>query len=208
MILITVIFIGLGFESKMQVFLLIVLFVVLGDFYIGSLIPPNESRKLKGMTGYSWWTFQENLYPSFRQDYNYFSVFAIYFPAATGIMAGANISGDLKNPTKAIPKGTLLAIGLTTSVYLSLIWIMGASVVRDADGIHVPELLNVSTTLMNHGWWPSSIFAKLFGNGYQNYYQPECVTNLTCKYGLMNNFQVKCFICYHLIYIVYSRPLK
>lgn len=43
-------------------------------------------------------TFKENLMPSFRDGYNFFSVFAIYFPAATGIMAGANISGDLAEP--------------------------------------------------------------------------------------------------------------
>lgn len=41
-----------------------------------------------------------NLYSDYRVfngfQENFFSVFAIFFPAATGILAGANISGDLK----------------------------------------------------------------------------------------------------------------
>lgn len=40
--------------------------------------------------------FVTNFGPDFRQGESFFSVFAIFFPAATGILAGANISGDLK----------------------------------------------------------------------------------------------------------------
>ena len=79
--------------------------------------------------------------PQFRDGYDFFTVFAVYFPAATGIMAGANISGDLKDPQTAIPLGTLVAIGITTFVYLIMVWMTGSTTVRDSDGRHIPQLL-------------------------------------------------------------------
>ncbi|MFH2055075.1 MAG: hypothetical protein ABIJ61_03880, partial [bacterium] len=44
--------------------------------------------------------------------------FAIFFPAVTGVMAGLSLSGDLKNPSRAIPFGAIAATVTGFVVYL------------------------------------------------------------------------------------------
>lgn len=80
---------------------------------------------------------EANFKPDFRDGENFFSVFSVYFPAATGILAGANISGDLKDPQQSIPLGTLLAIFITTLTYVLVAFLGGALVLRDANGLHL-----------------------------------------------------------------------
>ena len=62
---------------------------------------------------------------------SFWIVFAVFFPAVTGVMAGANMSGDLTNPRKSIPLGTISSVILTTFIYVSLIFV--AAVIATPD---------------------------------------------------------------------------
>ncbi|XP_043952884.1 solute carrier family 12 member 6-like isoform X3 [Gambusia affinis] len=79
----------------------------------------------------------------------------IFFPSVTGIMAGSNRSGDLKDAQRSIPIGTILAILTTSFVYLSSVVLFGACidgvVLRDKFGESVDRTLVVGTLA-----WPSS----------------------------------------------------
>merc|ERR1719233_580022 len=74
---------------------------------------------------------EDNMMPEYRvfqgKQYDFFSVFGIFFPAVTGIMAGANISGDLKDPSVNIPKGTLWAVGISMITYAAMAIFLGAA---------------------------------------------------------------------------------
>ena len=83
-------------------------------------------------------------------------VFAVFFPAATGIMAGANMSGELKDPRKSIPVGTLWAIGVSLVVYLVLaLWI--------ARSATEAELLNNYNIIIEKSFFPPLVIAGVLG---------------------------------------------
>ncbi|XP_038222026.1 bumetanide-sensitive sodium-(potassium)-chloride cotransporter isoform X2 [Zerene cesonia] len=134
-----IVIVGLEWEAKAQVVLLFILLAAIADFCIGAIIGPTSDEEVaQGFVGFNMTVFQANLGPDYRYfegvEHNFFSVFSIFFPAATGILAGANISGDLKDPQKSIPKGTLLAILLTTISYVGIAVVAGWCVLRDASG--------------------------------------------------------------------------
>ncbi|XP_076832161.1 solute carrier family 12 member 7-like [Brachyhypopomus gauderio] len=52
----------------------------------------------------------------------------IFFPSVTGIMAGSNRSGDLKDAQRSIPTGTILAIATTSFTYMFFVMFFGASI--------------------------------------------------------------------------------
>lgn len=85
---------------------------------------------------------------------DFWDVFAVFFPAVTGIMSGVNMSGELKNSRKSIPIGTLSAIGVSSVIYLSLCW-WAARVASPQ------ELVTNYTIMIDKALWPPAVFAGL-----------------------------------------------
>ncbi len=78
-------------------------------------------------------TFFSNMSSVYPKSGNTFwGLFAIYFPAVTGIMAGVNMSGDLKDPALSLPRGTIWAVGIGFLVYLLQIILCGGAIERSA----------------------------------------------------------------------------
>jgi amino acid transporter len=58
----------------------------------------------------------------------FFVIFAIIFPAFTGMTAGVGLSGDLKNPRRSIPLGTLSATLVGLIVYVVVVIKLAGSI--------------------------------------------------------------------------------
>jgi amino acid transporter len=89
----------------------LVLFVVLAS--LGAVVlglPIFDTGSIEAFHAPQWW----GTFPS--GDYWY--VFAVFFPAGTGVMVGAGMSGNLKNPRRSIPRGTMFAVTLALLVYV------------------------------------------------------------------------------------------
>ncbi len=102
------VFIGAGWTIRLQYGILAVLTLAVLSFVVG------------GVMRFDIELLQSNLAPDYAPGQSKFTMFALFFPAATGIMAGANLSGDLKDPARSIPRGTLASIGVTGLVYIGM----------------------------------------------------------------------------------------
>ena len=113
------VYIGAGWTIKVQYLILAVLVASVVVFVLGALRVFDA-----GM-------LQENMSPKYSGNRSLVVMFALFFPAVTGIMAGANMSGDLADPARSIPRGTLLAVGVTAIVYLGLAILLGGAASRE-----------------------------------------------------------------------------
>ncbi|KAG4429197.1 hypothetical protein IFR05_015320 [Cadophora sp. M221] len=139
------------------------------------IVAPFESRKLGiDYTGLSVDTFVGNLMPQLtkgaagsqlRGKETFQDLFGILFPATGGIFAGASMSGDLKNPSKSIPKGTLYGLGTTFVLYTLVIFAMAATITRSSfiRNANVIQDTNISGLVILAGEFASSFFSTLMG---------------------------------------------
>ena len=109
------VFIGAGWTVKVQYVILGSLVLSLVSFYAGAFQQFDPS------------ILAANWQPNFEPGVNFFTMFALFFPAVTGIMAGANMSGDLKDPGKSIPFGTLASVVVTAVIYISMAVLLAGS---------------------------------------------------------------------------------
>jgi len=125
--------VGLKYVIKANLGLLVFIVCAILLFFTGSFykeVDNDEGVMVISPSNWSNGNFTENLGSGYQDGFDFWGTLAIFFPAVTGIMAGANISGDLRNPSSDIPKGTLSAIGISTVVYMIMAVVVGAVTVR------------------------------------------------------------------------------
>jgi amino acid transporter len=143
-----------------MMFFFLTLVVSLTDYFIGALIPPTQYQMGRGLAYWHNYVIVPNLFPRW-DGYNFFGVFGVFFPSVTGIFTGASMSADLKDPAKAIPIGTFLAIATTSTTYAVIVIFTGFTIVAYATGN------------------PSDII----------YNNITCEASNGCPYGLINDYQ-------------------
>ena len=107
---VTLLFVGIAytgadFALRIQYVILAILLAALVSFFVGSFtnyVPPN-------------------LQANYTEGVNFWVVFAVFFPAVTGIEVGTSLSGDLKDPSKSIPIGTIGSILFTFVIYVLVV---------------------------------------------------------------------------------------
>ena len=105
---------GTKMSVKVLYFIVGILFLSLVMFFLGKTgYAPSGPMDL--------WTSRMSSPDSF------FLVFAILFPAFTGVTAGVGLSGDLKKPRRSIPLGTLSAGIVGMVVYMAIAYKLAAS---------------------------------------------------------------------------------
>ncbi|KAM0163387.1 hypothetical protein ACHAPG_001311 [Botrytis cinerea] len=167
---------GSGIFARASNGLLVVLFIATLSIPLSALIvSPFESQNLGiEYTGISLETLSGNLLPQLTRGAagsqingreTFQDLFGILFPATGGIFAGASMSGDLKSPSKAIPKGTVYGLITTFFLYTLVILAMAATVTRSSflRNTNVLQETNMSGLLILAGEVSTSFFSVLMG---------------------------------------------
>ena len=166
-----------------------ILAFVVGSFTTVASFDPNTGM---AFTGWNATTFLTNWGSDYRPTVNnpngenFMTIFSVFFPAVTGMMAGANISGELKNAQKSLPFGTMLACILSNIVYVAIAWILGSTCLRDGGafgGLFGDSILMIRVSV----WGPLvivGIFASTISSALATLVGAPRILKAVCDDGL------------------------
>ncbi|KAF9816172.1 hypothetical protein SFRURICE_003723 [Spodoptera frugiperda] len=155
---------GVKWVVKLQFALLMIIMLAALDFFVGSFITdPTDDKLHSEFKGWLSGVAANNTWPDYQDGYTWFKCFGVFFPTITGILAGINMSGDLKNPSVNIPNGSLAAIGTGTFLYLMFIITLAATVTRDGllHNLSITADISAVTVLLLGGLYVSSMSSCL-----------------------------------------------
>ena len=139
---------GASFIAKAQYVILVLLVLSLASIFtgVGSSGTPTASVEPEALARHGFW-----------------AVFAVFFPAVTGIMAGVSMSGDLRDPSRSIPRGTIWAILVTLVIYGAEMVLLSASVDRKTLLTDNMVLLRIASVpqLVYLGLWAATLSSAL-----------------------------------------------
>jgi amino acid transporter len=131
----------------MVIIALSIISIVLATYNGSMAIPTEEALR--------WGSFEGSPDNNFSGS-SFWVVFAVFFPAATGIMAGANMSGELKDPKVSIPVGTLWAIGVSFIIYMALAFWLARTATEE-------ELISNYNIIIDKAFYGPLIIAGILG---------------------------------------------
>jgi solute carrier family 12 (sodium/potassium/chloride transporter), member 2 len=147
LLLIAITSVGARTAFRVQYLILAVVAVALGSVAVAAFTRPlDQSPELIGA------------FPGAVEDglvgVDFWVVFAVFFPATTGIMAGLNMSGELRDARRSILRGTLAAVGVSLAIYLIVAaWL--------AFAVPVDELVGDYFALAERSAWAPAVLAGL-----------------------------------------------
>jgi len=140
LLLTTLAYISADLALRAQVFIFVIIIFSLVSIFAGG--PPEG-----GFTSYA---------SGHIETAPFWVVFAVFFPAVTGILAGVSMSGDLKNPGRALPIGTLLSVLTGLAVYIAIPIFLDSIVPQG-------ELIKNSMVMQDIAFWGWIVVLGIWG---------------------------------------------